>query len=222
MGYAYRNIQMGVLDTVVTVGVDAPIAPLILRGFQLMRIMSTRWNHEPTRASRPFSKDRDGFVVAEGSWFFVMEEMELAKARGAHIYGEVAGYGSTCEAYHRVRLEECGDEPARALGLALKEGGIAPADVQYVSYHGTSTELNDRIETRAVKLAFGEHAYKLAGSSLKSMIGHPQGACGAAGIAATLLAMRDGVIPPTIHVEHAIANCIAFGSKNSAMLLRRV
>jgi 3-oxoacyl-[acyl-carrier-protein] synthase II len=243
MGYAYRNIQMGVLDTVVTVGVDAPIAPLILRGFQLMRIMSTRWNHEPTRASRPFSKDRDGFVVAEGSWFFVMEEMELAKARGAHIYGEVAGYGSTCEAYHRVRLEECGEEPARAMGLALKEGGIAPADVQYVSYHGTSTELNDRIETRAVKLAFGEHAYKLAGSSLKSMIGHPQGACGAAGIAATLLAMRDGVIPPTInvdepdpncdldyvtdigrklHVEHAIANCIAFGSKNSAMLLRRV
>ena len=172
-----------------------------------------------------------------------MEEMERAKARGAHIYGEIAGYGSTCEAYHRVRLEECGEEPARAIGLSLKEGGIAPGDVQYIGYHGTSTELNDRIETRAVKLAFEEHAYKLAGSSLKSMIGHPQGACGAAGIAATLLAMRDGVVPPTInveepdpncdldyvpdigrklHVEHAIANCIAFGSKNSAMLLRRV
>jgi 3-oxoacyl-[acyl-carrier-protein] synthase II len=243
MGYAYRNIQAGVLDTVVTGGVDSPIAPLILRGFQLMRIMSTSWNQDPTRASRPFSKDRDGFVIAEGSWFFVMEEMERAKARGAHIYGEVAGYGSTCEAYHRVRLEECGEEPARAMGLALKEGGIKPGDVQYVSYHGTSTELNDRIETRAVKLAFDGHARKLAGSSLKSMIGHPQGACGAAGIAATLLAMRDGVIPPTInvdepdpncdldyvpdigrklHVEHAIANCIAFGSKNSAMLLRRV
>ena len=243
MGYAYRNIQMGVLDTVVTGGVDSPIAPLILRGFQLMRIMSTRWNHEPTRASRPFSKDRDGFVLAEGSWFFVMEEMERAKARGAHIYGEIAGYGSTCEAYHRVRLEECGEEPARAIGISLKEGGIAPSDVQYIAYHGTSTELNDRIETRAVKLAFGAHASKLAGSSLKSMIGHPQGACGAAGIAATLLAMRDGVLPPTINVEepdpncdldyvpdigrklqveHAIANCIAFGSKNSAMLLRRV
>jgi 3-oxoacyl-[acyl-carrier-protein] synthase II len=243
MGYAYRNIQMGVLDTVVTGGVDSPIAPLILRGFQLMRIMSTGWNDEPERASRPFSKDRDGFVLAEGSWFFVMEEMEQAKARGAHIYGEIAGYGSTCEAFHRVRLEECGEEPARAIGLSLKEGGIAPADVQYISYHGTSTELNDRIETRAVKLAFEGHAYKLAGSSLKSMIGHPQGACGAAGIAATLLAMRDGVVPPTINVdepdpncdldyvtdigrklqvEHAIANCIAFGSKNSAMLLRRV
>jgi 3-oxoacyl-[acyl-carrier-protein] synthase II len=243
MGYAYRNIQAGVLDTVVSGGVDSPIAPLILRGFQLMRIMSTSWNSDPTRASRPFSKDRDGFVIAEGAWFFVMEEMERAKARGAHIYGEIAGYGSTCEAYHRVRLEECGEEPARAIGMALKEGGIKPCDVQYISYHGTSTELNDRIETRAVKLAFDGHSRKLAGSSLKSMIGHPQGACGAAGIAATLLAMRDGVIPPTInvdepdpncdldyvtdigrklHIDHAVANCIAFGSKNSAMLLRRV
>jgi 3-oxoacyl-[acyl-carrier-protein] synthase II len=139
MGYAYRNIQAGVLDTVVSGGVDSPIAPLILRGFQLMRIMSTSWNSDPTRASRPFSKDRDGFVIAEGSWFFVMEEMERAKARGAHIYGEIAGYGSTCEAYHRVRLEECGEEPARAIGMALKEGGIKPCDVQYISYHGTST-----------------------------------------------------------------------------------
>jgi 3-oxoacyl-[acyl-carrier-protein] synthase II len=242
IGYAYRNIQAGVLNTMIAGGVDSPIAPLILRGFQLMRIMSTRWNHDPTRASRPFSKDRDGFVIAEGSWFFVLEEMEQAKSRGAHIYGEIAGYGSTCEAYHRVRLEECGEEPARAIGMALDEAGIQPSDVQYIHYHGTSTELNDRIETRAVKLAFNGHASKLAGSSLKSMIGHPQGACGAAGIAATLLAMRDGVIPPTInvdepdencdldyvtdigrklHVEHAVANCIAFGSKNSAMLLRR-
>jgi 3-oxoacyl-[acyl-carrier-protein] synthase II len=243
IGYAFRHIAMGGLDMMVAGGVDSPIAPLILRGFQLMRIMSTRWNQEPERASRPFSKDRDGFVIAEGSWFFVMEEMERAKARGAHIYGEVAGYGSTCEAFHRVRLEECGEEPARAIGMALEEGGIAPGDVQYVAYHGTSTELNDRIETRAVKLAFGSHAYKLAGSSVKSMIGHPQGACGAAGIAATLLAMRDGVLPPTInvddpdpncdldyipdigrkvHIEHAVANCIAFGSKNSALVLRRV
>ena len=242
VGYAYRNIQAGVLNTVVAGGVDSPIAPLILRGFQLMRIMSTRWNHDPTRASRPFSKDRDGFVIAEGSWFFVLEEMEQAKSRGAHIYGEIAGYGSTCEAYHRVRLEECGEEPARAIGMAVEEAGIQPTDIQYIHYHGTSTELNDRIETRAVKLAFNGHAGKLAGSSLKSMIGHPQGACGAAGIAATLLAMRDGVLPPTInvdepdencdldyitdigrkmHVEHAVANCIAFGSKNSAMVLRR-
>jgi 3-oxoacyl-[acyl-carrier-protein] synthase II len=242
MGYAFRNIQAGVLDTVIAGGVDSPIAPLILRGFQLMRIMSTRWNHAPERASRPFSKDRDGFVLAEGAWFFVIENRERALARGAHIYGEICGYASTCEAYHRVRLEECGEEPARAIGMALEEAGIPPSEVQYINYHGTSTELNDRIETRAVKLAFDGHAYKLAGSSLKSLIGHPQGACGAAGVAATLLAMRDGVVPPTINVdepdpecdldyvpeagrrlaiEHAVANCIAFGSKNSALVLHR-
>lgn len=243
IGYAYRNIQAGVLDVMVAGGVDAPLAPLILRGFIVMRIMSTQWNSQPERASRPFSRDRDGFVIAEGAWFFVMEEMERARARGAHIYGEVAGYGSTCEAYHRVRLEECGEEPARTMQIAIEEGGITPEDVQYVSYHGTATELNDRIETRAVKLAFNGHAYKLAGSSIKSLIGHPQGACGAAGVASILLAMRDGVVHPTINIdepdpecdldyipdvgrrmdiEHAVANCIAFGSKNSALLLRRI
>jgi 3-oxoacyl-[acyl-carrier-protein] synthase II len=243
IGYAFRNIQMGILPTMIAGGVDSPIAPLILRGFQLMRIMTSSWNHEPQRASRPFSKDRDGFVLAEGAWFFVMENMELARARGAHIYGEVAGYASTCEAFHRVRLEECGEEPARAIGMALAEAGIPGDEAQYIQYHGTSTELNDRIETRAVKLALNGHAYKIAGSSIKSMIGHPQGACGAAGVAATLLAMRDGVVPPTINVdeadpecdldyvpgearkldvEHAIANCIAFGSKNSALVLRKV
>jgi 3-oxoacyl-[acyl-carrier-protein] synthase II len=243
IGYAYRNIQAGILGTMIAGGVDSPIAPLILRGFQLMRIMSTRWNHAPERASRPFSRDRDGFVLAEGAWFFVMEEMEQAKARGAHIYGEICGYASTCEAYHRVRLEECGEEPARAIRLALREAGVPPSAIDYISYHGTSTELNDRIETRAVKLAFDGHAYKLPGSSLKSLIGHPQGACGAAGVAATLLAMRDGVAPPTINVDEpdpecdldyissgsrrlpiqfAVANCIAFGSKNSALVLGRV
>ncbi|MBZ5582566.1 MAG: beta-ketoacyl-[acyl-carrier-protein] synthase family protein [Acidobacteriia bacterium] len=243
LGYAYRNIQTGVLKTIVAGGVDSPIAPLILRGFQLMRIMSTRWNHEPERASRPFSRDRDGFVIAEGAWFFVVEELEQARARGARIYGEIAGYGSTCEAYHRVRLEECGEEPARAMGMAMCEARIPPSAVQYINYHGTSTELNDRIETRAVKLAFDGHAYKLAGSSLKSLIGHPQGACGAAGVATTLLAMRDGFAPPTLNVdepdpecdldylpgegrpleiEYAVANCIAFGSKNSALVLRKL
>jgi 3-oxoacyl-[acyl-carrier-protein] synthase II len=243
IGYAYRNIQAGVLDTVIAGGVDSPIAPLIVRGFQLMRIMTTRWNHTPERASRPFSRDRDGFVLAEGAWFFVIEELERARARGARIYGEIRGYGSTCEAYHRVRLEECGEEPARAIRLALKEAGVPPPAVDYINYHGTSTELNDRIETRAVKLAFDGHAYKLPGSSLKSLIGHPQGACGAAGVATTLLAMRDAIAPPTINIdepdpecdldyipgqarrlviEHAVANCIAFGSKNSALVLSRV
>jgi 3-oxoacyl-[acyl-carrier-protein] synthase II len=243
IGYAFRHIRHGDLDCMVAGGVDAPIAPLILRGFILMRILASRWNETPELASRPFSKDRDGFVLGEGSWFFILEEMERARNRGARIYGEIAGYGSTCEAFHRVRLEECGEEPARAIGLALKEAGLPPEEIQYLSYHGTSTELNDRIETRAVKLAFGKHAYRFAGSSLKSMIGHPQGACGAAGIATTLLAMRDGFAPPTINVEvpdpecdldyvpkngralqieNAVANCIAFGSKNSAMVLKRV
>jgi 3-oxoacyl-[acyl-carrier-protein] synthase II len=243
IGYAMRNIQVGVLDTIVVGGVDAPIAPLILRGFMVMRIMTSRWNEEPARGSRPFSRDRDGFVLAEGAWFFVMENEASARARGARIYGEVAGYGSTCDAYHRVRLDECGEEPARAMQLAMHEAGVDARAVQYLNYHGTSTELNDRIETRAVKLAFDGYADRVPGSSLKSMIGHPQGACGAAGVAATLLAMRDGVLPPTINleepdpecdldyvpdtgrivaIEHAVANCIAFGSKNSALLLRRL
>lgn len=243
LGYAYRNIQAGVLDTILTGGVDAPIAPLILRGFMVMRILTASWNAEPERASRPFARDRDGFVLGEGAWFFVLEELEHARARGAHIYGEIAGYGSTCEAYHRVRLEECGEEPARTIGMAIEEAGIAPEAIGYINYHGTSTELNDRIETRAMKLAFNGHAYRVPGSSLKSIIGHPQGACGAAGIAATLLAMRDGVVPPTLNLdepdpecdldyvahhprpldfEYALANCIAFGSKNSAIVLRKL
>ncbi len=242
LGYAYRQIQVGAVNTMIVGGADAPIAPLILRGFTLMRILASQWNNCPQQASRPFSRDRAGFVLGEGSWFFVLEERERARARQARVYGEIAGYGSTCEAYHRVRLEECGEEPARAMRIAIDEAGIQPEQVDYISYHGTSTELNDRIETRATKLAFGKHAGRLPGSSLKSMIGHPQGACGAAGVAATLLAMRDGVAPPTINldvadpecdldyipdagrklaIEYAVANCIAFGSKNSALLLRR-
>ena len=243
IGYAAREIERGGLEYAVAGGTDSPIAPLIIRGFQLMRIMTSSWNHEPARGSRPFSRDRDGFVLAEGSWFLVLEELEHARARGAHVYGEIAGYGSTCEAYHRVRLEECGEEPARAIGMALEEAGVPAEAIDYLQYHGTSTELNDRIETRAVKLAFGDHANRLPGSSVKSIIGHPQGACGAAGVAATLLAMRDGVLPPTINledsdpecdldyvqepgrrmdIEYAVANCIAFGSKNSALVLKRV
>jgi 3-oxoacyl-[acyl-carrier-protein] synthase II len=242
LGYAFRSIRMGVCDRIVAGGADAPIAPLILRGFILMRIMTASWNAQPERASRPFSRDRDGFVIAEGAWFFVLEEREFAVRRGAKIYGEILGYGSTCEAYHRVRLEECGEEPARAIRLALQEASLDSGQIQYVNYHGTSTELNDRIETRAMKIAFGRRASQLPGSALKSLIGHPQGACGAAGVAATLLAMRDGIAPPTINldepdpecdldyiahrarplpIEYAVSNCIAFGSKNSALVLGR-
>ena len=243
LGYSLRQIQSGRLDRVLSGGADAPISLGIVKGFILMKILTDSWNHDPERASRPFSVDRDGFVLAEGAWMLLVEEYERAQARGAKILAEICGYGSTCEAFHRVRLQECGEEPARAIGLAMKESGISPADVHYVNLHGTSTQLNDRIETRALKLVLGEHAKNVPMSALKSQIGHPQGACGAAGVAATIIAMQTGKLPPTINlqtpdpecdldyirqpgrrkaIEHAICNCIAFGSKNSALVLRRV
>lgn len=243
IGYAYRAVKHGEAEIAVCGGVDAPIAPLTLRGFQLLRIMSTGRNETPGEASRPFSGDRDGFVLAEGAWFFVLESEESARARGASIYAEISGYGATCEAFHRVRLEEVGIEPARAMSLAMKEGGAAPEEIDYLQYHGTATQLNDRVETAAVKLAFGGRAASLPGSSVKSVIGHPQGACGAASLAAALLAMRDGFAPPTINLKQAAAECdldyianvgrpleirkamvntIAFGSKNAALLVEAV
>jgi 3-oxoacyl-[acyl-carrier-protein] synthase II len=243
-GYAMRQIQSGRLDMSLTGGADAPISLGIVKGFILMKIMTEKWNHAPERGSRPFNADRDGFVLAEGAWMYVLEEYDHARARGAHILAEVAGYGSTCEAYHRVRLQECGEEPARAIELAMKAARITPQNVDYVNLHGTATQLNDRIETRALKLALGEEqARRTPMSALKSQIGHPQGACGAAGIAATLVAMKHEQIPPTINIEvpdpecdldyvpkagrkkkieHAVCNCIAFGSKNSALVLRNV
>jgi len=241
-GYSLRQIQSGRLDMVLSGGADAPIALGIIKGFILMKILTDSWNHEPERGSRPFSVDRDGFVLAEGAWMFVLEEYEHARARGAKMLAEICGYGSTCEAFHRVRLQECGEEPARAIGLAMKEAGISAQDVDYVNLHGTSTQLNDRIETRALKLVLGEQARSVPMSALKSQIGHPQGACGAAGVAAAIVAMQSGQIPPTINletpdpdcdldyvpeigrkkvVEHAVCNCIAFGSKNSALVLRK-
>jgi len=242
MAYSMRQIDSGRLDWVLTGGADAPISLGTVKGFILMKILTERWNSTPEQGSRPFSVDRDGFVVAEGAWMFVLENYEHAKARGANILAEVCGYGSTCEAFHRVRLMECGEEPARAIGLAMKNAGIAPENVDYVNLHGTSTQLNDRIETRALKLALGEdRARQVPMSALKSQIGHPQGACGAAGMAATLVAMKSGQIPPTLNlqnpdpecdldyvpeagrkkkIEHAVCNCIAFGSKNSALVLR--
>jgi len=241
LGYSVRQIQSGRLDMVLSGGADAPIALGIVKGFILMKILTDSWNQAPQRGSRPFSVDRDGFVLAEGAWMLILEEYEHAHARGAKMLAEICGYGSTCEAFHRVRLQECGEEPARAIGLAMKEAGITAQDVHYVNLHGTSTQLNDRIETRALKLVLGEHARQVPMSALKSQIGHPQGACGAAGVAATLVAMQSGYVPPTINletpdpecdldyvpdagrkkaIEHAICNCIAFGSKNSALVLR--
>ena len=241
LGYGMRQIQSGRADMILGGGADSPIALGIVKGFILMKILTDSWNHEPTRGSRPFSANRDGFVLGEGAWMFVLEEYEHARARGAQILAEICGYGSTCEAFHRVRLQECGEEPARAIEVAMKQAGIASRNVDYVNLHGTSTQLNDRIETRALKLALGEHARQTPMSAIKSQIGHPQGACGAAGVAATIVAMKAGQIPPTINldhpdpecdldyvpeagrrkaIEHAVCNCIAFGSKNSALVLR--
>ncbi len=243
IGYAFRSIKHGDADVLLTGGVDATVVRGIMEGFVMMRIVSTAWESDPPRASRPFSADRDGFVLGEGSWMFVLEEQERAAARGARVYGEIRGYGATCDAHHRVRLDESGEEPARAMALALAEARVPADAVDYLAYHGTSTALNDRVETRAVRRAFGAAVSRLAGSSIKSMIGHPQGACGAAGLAATLLGMRDAFLPPTINLdrpdpecdldyvanaarsrsfEHALCNCIGFGSKNSALVVSQV
>src|SRR5213595_899679 len=201
IGYAYQHIQAGVQPMFVAGGVDSPITEGIVKGYTMLRALTQSWNDQPERASRPFSADRDGFVLAEGSWMFVLEDYDHALARGARMYAELAGYASTCEAFHRVRMSDSPEEPARAIALALEESRIAPQDIQYVSLHGTSTEMNDRVETKAVKQALGAHAYKLPTSGLKSQIGHAQGACGAASVAATLIAMEHGKIPPTINLD---------------------
>jgi 3-oxoacyl-[acyl-carrier-protein] synthase II len=243
IGYAYQHIQAGVLPMFLVGGVDSAITPGIIKGYSLLRALTQSWNQQPERASRPFSADRDGFVIAEGSWMFILEDYEHARARGARIYAQITGYGSTCEAFHRVRMSESPEEPARAITLALEEANLAPEDIEYVNLHGTSTEMNDRVETRALKLALGNRASHIPMSGLKSQIGHAQGACGAASMAATLIAMEHSAIPPTINldvadpecdldyvpdigrkapIEHAICNCVGFGSKNSALVLKKV
>jgi 3-oxoacyl-[acyl-carrier-protein] synthase II len=227
----------------VTGGVDAPLAPGILAGFNLLTVLTNKWNDEPKRASRPFSRDRSGMVLGEGAWIYVLEEFEHAQQRGAKIYAEVTGYGATCDAHHRVRLEESGDEPARAMRLALEDAGREPQDIDYINLHGTSTLLNDRIETSALKLAFNSYAAKIPMSATKSQIGHPQGASGAAGLGAALCAMHTNMIPPTINLDApdpdcdldyvpneareaevriALCNCIGFGSKNSALVIEKL
>ena len=242
MFYAAEHIALGRQDVMITGGVDAPLAPGIFAGFNVMTVLTGDWNDEPHRASRPFSRDRSGMVLGEGSYVFVFEELERALARGARIYAEITGYGSTCDAYHRVRLDDSGIEPARAMGLALKDAGRTAADVHYVNLHGTSTLLNDRIETQAVKLALNGNAARVPMSGTKSQVGHPQGASGAAGLTATLCAMTTGKIPPTINLDEAdpecdldyvpnvareanirvaLCNCIGFGSKNSALVVER-
>jgi 3-oxoacyl-[acyl-carrier-protein] synthase II len=240
IGYAARWIQSGALDVALTGGVEACITPAIMAGFCRMKVVSTGFNAAPSRASRPFDRDRDGFVIGEGAWIFVLEERERARARGAPILAEVRGYASTCDAYHRVALDPEGREPARAIELALAEAGCPPEEVGYVNLHGTGTRQNDAVEARVVRKVFG--ARLPPASATKSVFGHPQGACGALGAAAAILALRGGILPPTVNldnvdpeceldhvareprrvgVEWAVCNCIGFGSKNSALVLRR-
>jgi len=242
IAYAAEHIALGRQEMMVAGGVDAPLAPGILAAFNLMTVLTTGWNDEPHRASRPFSRDRSGIVLGEGAWIYVLEEYERAMRRGANIYAEITGYGATCDAYHRVRLEETGDEPARAMALAIEDAGRTSEEIDYVNLHGTSTLLNDRIETQAMKLTFGERAARIPMSATKSQIGHPQGASGAAGIAAALCAMHTNMIPPTINLDEpdpdcdldyvpnnareqtvrtALCNCIGFGSKNSALVIEK-
>ena len=243
LAYAAEHIALGRQDAMLAGGVDAPLAPGILAGFDLMTVLTTEWNDEPERASRPFSRDRSGMVLGEGAWLYVLEELERARARGANVYAEITGYGSTCDAYHRVRLADDGEEPARAVRLALADAGRAPEEIDYVNLHGTSTQLNDRIETRAMKRALGGHARRVPMSATKSQIGHPQGASGAAGLCAALCALSTSVIPPTINLDEpdpdcdldytpndarearvrtALCNCIGFGSKNSALVVEKI
>ena len=242
IGYAAEHIALGRAERMLTGGTDAPIAPGILAGFNLMTVLTSEWNDEPERASRPFSRDRSGIVLGEGAWIYVLEERESAMRRGARIYAEVTGYGATCDAHHRVRLEDTGEEPARAMQLALADAGRTPDEVDYVNLHGTSTLLNDRIETQAVKRALGSRAARIPMSATKSQIGHPQGASGAAGLAAALCAIQTSIIPPTINLDTpdpacdldyvpnrarearvrvALCNCIGFGSKNSALVVEK-
>jgi 3-oxoacyl-[acyl-carrier-protein] synthase II len=244
IGYAATLVRHGVIPMMLAGGADAPISHGILLAFERMRVISTRAWDEPSKASRPFTKERDGFVLGEGAWMFVLEEREHALERGATVLAEVAGYGSTCDAFHRVQIAPDVVEPVRAIELALADAGAAKDEIGYVNLHGTSTQLNDKMETLAIRKCFNSRADRIPMSSTKSMIGHPQGACGAAGLAATVLAMRQGHVHPTINqdgaadpecdldyvpnaareasVDLAVCNCIAFGSKNSALVVRRL
>ena len=243
LGYAARLIRSGETDVLLSGGADGCVTPGMIFGFSRMRAVSTRYNDRPSEASRPFDRGRDGFVLGEGAWMYVVEREDRARARGARIYATVEGYHSTCDAYHRVQMDPDGTEIVAAMRGAVEKSGRAVEEIGYVNYHGTSTQLNDAIEARCTRVAFGCHAEHLPGSSTKSMIGHPQGASGAAGIVATALALARGFLPPTANLTDqdpactmdylpgvgraaqpaaALCNCLGFGSKNSAIVLGAV
>jgi len=243
MGEAWRIIKFGDADVMLTGGSEACIVPVGIAGFCAMRALSTR-NDEPERASRPFDKDRDGFVMGEGAGVIILEEYEHAKKRGAKIYCELAGYGLTADAYHMSAPLPEGEGAARCMHMAMKHAKVNPEEVDYINAHGTSTPVGDVCETKAVKSAFGEYARNgLLVSSTKSMTGHLLGAAGAIEMAASVMAMRDGIVPPTINLDNpdpecdldyvphqarekkvkiAISNSFGFGGHNSSVLIKAV
>lgn len=242
MGMAWRAIQLGDADVIVTGGSESATTPMSLAGFANMKALSTR-NDDPGAASRPFDKDRDGFVMGEGCGVLVFEELEHARMRGAKIYAEVKGFGSTDDGHHITAPEESGKGPARAIREALRHAKVKPEDVQYVNAHGTSTPYNDAIETRAIKTVFGDHAKKLAVSSTKSMVGHLLGASAAVELVVTALSIHHGVVHPTrnyttpdpecdldyvpgsarkLAVRNAISNSLGFGGHNVSICIGKV
>jgi len=241
IGESFRMIQNGICDLIITGGSEAAITPIALAGFSSMKALSTR-NDEPSKASRPFDKSRDGFVMGEGAGVVILEELEHALRRGARIYAEVVGYGATSDAYHMTAPDPSADGAKRAMELALKDGNIDYRQVGYINAHGTSTYYNDKLETLAIKELFKEHAYKLNISSTKSMTGHLLGAAGGIEAIATALAINEGKIPPTINyetpdeecdlnytpnqfvekeVEYAMSNSLGFGGHNATILLKK-
>jgi 3-oxoacyl-[acyl-carrier-protein] synthase II len=243
IGYAASLIRAGEAEVILSGGADACVTPGMIFGFSKMRAVSTKYNDVPAEASRPFDRGRDGFVLGEGAWMVVLEREDRARARGATIYATIDGYGSTCDAYHRVQMDPDGEQIVRAMRLAIGRSGRAIEEIGYVNYHGTSTVLNDAVESRCVRRLFGDRADSVPGSSTKSMIGHPQGASGAAGIVTSALALSRRFLPPTINQRErdpdcdldfipnigraaapaaALCNCLGFGSKNSALILGAV
>lgn len=206
VGDAFNLIQRGSADIVVTGGTEASITPLGFAGFCSMKAMSTR-NDEPTKASRPFDRDRDGFVMGEGSVILILESLEHAQKRGAKIYAEVLGYGASADAHHITAPAPEGEGAARAMSIAIRDAGLRPEDIDYINAHGTSTDLNDKYETLAIKQVFGEHAKSVLVSSTKSMTGHLLGAAGALELAVLALAIRDNKVPPTINYENPDPEC---------------
>ena len=242
IGYAASLIRAGEYDVLLSGGTDGCVLPGMIFGFSRMRAVSTHYNDRPAAASRPFDRGRDGFVLGEGAWMVVVEREDRAYARGARPYARIEGYASTCDAYHRVQMDPDGAEIVRCLETALARAHRRPEAIGYINYHGTSTQLNDAVESRCVRRVFGSAADRVPGSSTKSMIGHPQGASGAAGVVTTALALSRGLLPPTINlddqdpacdmdfipnearpaeVEAALCNCLGFGSKNSVLVLGR-